>query len=189
MKSLIDKARSSLLRLVEGYPVVLGALVIYGYYLVISLDFFSRHREKTGLLAMFLQFDSLILLWGVVFALVELQKFHKEKKAQEQWHRDLYSAFERQRIALTSLDQICEMVNDRINNPLSIISLSASSLRRHWQTDDGLVHEIEKMEGGIKRVQEIMIGLESYHAKKIVKLSKGIMNDSLAEPNAGKATI
>ena len=181
MKSLSRNIKKSVLHILDTYPVVIGALLIYGYYLAVSVDFFTNYGEKRGLLSMFLQFDSVILIWGVVFALIQLQKFHKEKKQEEEWHRGLYSAFERQRLALSSLDQICDLMNDRINNPLSVISLSTSSLRRQMQEDHSLSREVEQLEGSIRRIQEVMIGLESYYAKKIVKLSRDIMAD--AAPN------
>jgi len=80
--------------------------------------------------------------------------------------------FEHQRLELATLDDVTDLLNDRINNPLSMISLSTSSIRERISGDHTLAVEIDQIETALKRVQEVMMGLQSYHARKIVKLSK-----------------
>ena len=167
--------------ILEKYAVLLGAVLIYAYYLVLTLDLFEHHEEKTGFLSMFLQFDSLILMWGVVFVLVQLKKVRTQKKRGEDRKNTLLERFEYQQLQLATLDDISTMLNDRINNPLTVISLSAGSLRERTARDHELAHEVEKIESALKRVQEVMMGIQTYHTKKIIKLSRQLMEEGKAE--------
>ncbi|MDH4069178.1 MAG: hypothetical protein OEV30_02020 [Ignavibacteria bacterium] len=159
----------------DKYTILVGAILIYAYYLVLALDLFERHEQKRELLSLFLQFDSLILMWGVIFVLVQLKKIKQVKKDGEEKQKALLASFQRQHLQLASLDDISEMLNDRINNPLTVISLCAGSLRKRTGRNDDMGDEIDKIEGGLKRVQEVMMGIQSYHTKKIVKISRALM--------------
>jgi len=176
MKAWIASSWNTGREFMEKYGIVVGALGIYGYYLLVSLNLFSHQKMKGGLLSLFLQFDSLILMWGVMYVVVQLQKYRKEKTDQEKEQQNLYMSYERQRIQLTSLDEITEMLNDKINNPLSIISLSTGSLRRKTERDSELGAYVERIESALKRVQEVMVGVHGYHAKKIVRISKEVID-------------
>ncbi len=172
MSRPLSKIRQKSGPFLEKYSILLGALFIYGYYLVISVDLFAQRNERKGFLDLFFQFDSLLLMWGIIYLVVQLQKYRKERKEEEERQRNLLKEFEHQRLELATLDDVTDLLNDRINNPLSMISLSTTSIRDRIQGDNVLVQEIEQIESALKRVQEVMMGLQSYHAKKIVKLSK-----------------
>jgi len=166
----------------EKYSMVLGVLFIYGYYLFTSLDLFTQHKAKTGFLDLFFQFDSLLLMWGVVYLVVQLQKYRKERREEEDRQRALRAALEHQMLQLASLDKISDTLNDRINNPLSIISLSVSSLREKTSSDSDLAQDVETIEGSLKRIQEVMMNIQAYHTKKIMKLSKESIGVERVEP-------
>jgi len=173
----IDRVRKFIARIVERYTILLGAIAIYGYYLVLALDLFERHEQKTGFLSIFLQFDSLLLMWGVIFVLVQLKKIRTERKRGEKKKNSLLHRFQRQQLQLATLDDISDMLNDRINNPLTMIALSANSLRQRTTHQGELATQVENIEGALKRVQEVMMGIQSYHTKKIVKLSRELMEE------------
>ncbi len=182
MKQPTRKLTETLFGFLEKHMIVAGALVIYGYYLVLTLDLFHHQEKKTELLSLFLQFDSLLLMWGVIFVFVQLQKIRKERKEGEHQQRTLLHHFQEQQLQLDSLDDISGMLNDRINNPLSVISMSAGSLRGKSLRGGTLDEEVEKIEGALKRVQEVMMGIEAYHTKKILKLSRHMLQDEDPAP-------
>ncbi len=177
MKQRASRITGIIVRFVERHLIIVGALLIYVYYLVLTLDFFEHHEEKREFLTMFLQFDSLLLMWGVIFVFVQLQKYRKERKDGEHQQRTLLHRFQEQQLQLASLDDISDMLNDRINNPLTLIALSAGSLRGKTNRDNDLAAEVDKIESGLKRVQEVMMGIQSYHTKKIIKLSRQMMEE------------
>jgi hypothetical protein len=156
----------------DKYSIVVGALFIYGYYLFVSLDLFSAVQTKTGLLDLVFQFDSLLLMWGLVYLLVHLQRYHKAKREEEERQKKLLLELERQRLELSTLDEITEVLNDKINNPLSIISISTGSIRERLQADNELVNDIDRMESALRRVQEVMVSLQTYQTKKVMKISR-----------------
>ena len=180
MRQPINNLVTPVLRFFEKHTIVAGALFVYGYYLLLTLDLFNHQEEKRGLMSLFLQFDSLLLIWGVIFAFVQLQKFRKQREDGEQQQRTLLHRFQEQQLQLASLDDISDMLNDRINNPLSVISLSAGSLRGRTNRDSDLADELDRIESALKRVQEVMMGIQSYHTKKIIKISRLMMEEEAA---------
>jgi len=180
MKQTASRFTGIIVRFIERHTIIVGALVIYAYYLVLTLDLFENQAEKRELLTLFLQFDSLLLMWGVIFVFVQLQKYRKERKDGEHQQRTLLHRFQEQHLQLASLDDISDMLNDRINNPLSVISLSAGSLRGRTNRDSDLAAEVDKIDSALKRVQEVMMGIQSYHTKKIIKLSRQMMDEDEA---------
>jgi len=183
MKQIASRFTRTIIRFIERHTIIVGALFIYAYYLVLALDLYEHQKEKQELLTLFLQFDSLLLMWGVIFVFVQLQKYRKERKDGEHQQRNLLHRFQEQQLQLSSLDDISDMLNDRINNPLSVISLSAGSLRGRTNRDSNLADEVDKIESALKRVQEVMMGIQSYHTKKIIKLSRQMMEEgNTSEP-------
>ena len=181
MRSILDNITGVVVRFVERHAIIVGAVVIYAYYLILTLDLFEHQSEKRELLSLFLQFDSLLLMWGVIVVFVQLQKFRKERKEGEKHQRTMLHRFQEQQLQLVSLDDISDMLNDRINNPLSVISISAGSLRGRTVHDNALSAEIDKIEGSLKRVHEVMMGIQSYHTKKIIKLSRQMLDEDSAQ--------
>ena len=177
MKQILSKIRATVVQFVERHTIIVGAVVIYAYYLIVTLDLFEHQAEKRELLSLFLQFDSLLLMWGVVFVFVQLQKFRREREVGEKQQKTLLHRFQEQQLQLASLDDISDMLNDRINNPLSVISLSAGSLRKRTIIESELAHQVDVIESSMKRVQEVMWGIQSYHTKKILKISKQMLDE------------
>jgi len=190
MTSLESKARTQVLGFVEKYSIVIGALLIYGYYLVLTLDLFSWGGEPKELLGLVLQFDSLLLMWGALYVGVQLQKYQKQSREGREYQKTLLMRFQHQQLQLASLDDISDVLNDRINNPLSVISLSAGALRGKTRSDSELDPEVDKIETALKRIQEIMMGIQSYHTKKILNISRELLTEggidaSLPNPRYG----
>ena len=177
MKLIFSKITATVVQFVERHTIIVGAVVIYAYYLIVTLDLFEHQAEKRELLSLFLQFDSLLLMWGVVFVFVQLQKFRRERQKGDKQQRTLLHRFQEQQLQLASLDDISDMLNDRINNPLSVISLSAGSLRKKTTVDNELARQVDVIESAMKRVQEVMWGIQSYHTKKILKISRQMLDE------------
>jgi hypothetical protein len=177
MTATLSRVIAAIVGFVQRHTIIVGAVVIYAYYLVLTLDLFEHQSEKSELLSLILQFDSLLLMWGVIFVFVQLQKFRHEKKEGEKHQRTLLHRFQEQQLQLASLDDISDMLNDRINNPLSVISLSAGSLRKRTNRDTVLSDDVDRIESALKRVQEVMMGIQAYHTKKIIKLSREMLDE------------
>jgi len=158
-------------KLVNDYPAVATAVVIYLYYLVTSLDFFEHAREKKSLLDYVLQFDSLIWMWLAAAAFLQLQKY-KKRQQQETEKRMVYQhEIKLQQVQNDMLNDVTALLQDSINNPLAIISLKMQEMRRKFDTDEDLLRSLESVEGALRRIEHTVRDLKSYEMQKMMKAS------------------
>ena len=68
---------------VDKYSILVAAIVIYGYYLITSIDLIKNNGGQKGFLDYLLQFDSLILLWVIGVVFIQLQKYRKQRKEED----------------------------------------------------------------------------------------------------------
>jgi len=87
---------------IEKYFILIAAVVIYGYYLLTSINLMEHSDSKKGLLDYVLQFDSLILMWVIAAVFVQLQKYRRERREEAEYRQKIQLEFERQRIHLQS---------------------------------------------------------------------------------------
>lgn len=153
----------------NDYMVVVSAVVIYLYYLLASIDLFGHADEKQSFFDYVLHFDSLIWMWMVTAALLQIQKYRKHQREQDE-HRQLYqNELERQQIQNEFLDEVTALLQDNINNPLAIISLKTHELRRKFENDEEMIRWIENIEGATKRIEQTIRDLKGYQSQKMIQ--------------------
>jgi signal transduction histidine kinase len=156
-------------RFLDRYSIIVAAVVIYGYYLLTSIDLLQTPTQKRGFLDYFLQFDSLILLWIIAVVVIQLQKYRKERKEEEEYRRKIELEFERQRIHLQLLDEITTLLQDNVNNPLAIISITTHTIRRKFETDDEMVQWLDRIDGSMQKIHATINDIKAYQTQKIVQ--------------------
>ena len=67
-----------------------------------------------------------------------------------------------------------QLLNHTVNNPLAIISVSASSIRERFEPDAEILAYLDSIEGALKRVREVMADFKSYKTTKIVNSLRSI---------------
>ena len=167
------KAFFLLLRnILNNYPVVVAAVAIYGYYLFTSINLFAHIKEKKSLFDYIVQFDSLIWMWLAVAALLQIQKYRK-RQLEETEEKQLYRReLERQKIQNELLNDITSLLQDNINNPLTIISLRVQELRRRIGNDREMMGWMESIEGAMRRIQQTVRDLKAYELQRMVDASE-----------------
>jgi signal transduction histidine kinase len=153
----------------DRYSIIVAAVVIYGYYLLTSIDLLQQSTEKKTFLDYFLQFDSLILLWIIAVVVIQLQKYRKERKAEDDYRRKIELEFERQRIHLQLLDEITTLLQDNVNNPLAIISITTHTIRRKFEADDEVIQWLDRIDGSMQRIHATINDIKAYQTQKIVQ--------------------
>lgn len=139
MPSIFSKTWKPIRDFLEKYFILVAAIVIYGYYLLTSINLMEHSSAKKGFLDYVLQFDSLILMWVIAAVSIQLQKFRKEKKDEETNRQRIHLEFERQRIHLQLLDEITALLQDNVHNPLAVISITSHTIRRKFENDDEIL--------------------------------------------------
>ncbi len=162
------KVQKQVYGILDRYGIVLAGAIIFAYYLWSALDMFSTTHARWGFQGYFFQFDSLILLWLLLVAGMKLHDYRKKQEAEQESHRKIALEYERQRIQLGLLDDVTTLLTDAINNPLAVISLSAGSIRERFASDDEVLTCLDRIDGALRRMREVLTDFHNYEAKKIM---------------------
>jgi signal transduction histidine kinase len=155
--------------IVDRYGVLLAGLSIFAYYLWTAVDLFdSTHPRKTFQGYLF-QFDTVIVLWILLVVWVKMYQYRKKHREQEEKNRLIVIEHEKQQMRLDVLDDVTAHLTDAINNPLSIISLSAGSLRDRFSADRDVTSFLDRIEGALRRLREVIVDFQRYQTRKIMK--------------------
>jgi len=169
MKNTLLKIWKPTISFLDRYSILVAAVVIYGYYLLTSIDLLQHPQTKRSFLDYVMQFDSLILLWVIAVVIIQLQKYRKERKEQDVYREKIQMEFERQRIHLQLLDEITSLLQDNVNNPLAVISITSHTIRRKFEADDEILVWLDRIDSSLQRVHATINDIKSYQTEKIVK--------------------
>ncbi len=167
----------------ERYSILVAAVVIYGYYLITSLDLLQQPNVKRTFLDYVLQFDSLILMWVIAVVVIQLQRYRKERKEEDEHRRRIELEFERQRIHLQVLDEITTLLQDNVNNPLAIISITTHTIRRRFESDEEIIGWLDRIDASMQRIHTTINDIKAYQTQKI------ITSTLAASPEKSTATV
>ncbi|MFN0159155.1 MAG: hypothetical protein ACKVRP_13925 [Bacteroidota bacterium] len=168
MKLFKTAAWKAFARFIDRYSILVAAVVIYGYYLITSLDLLQQPNVKRTFFDYLLQFDSLILLWIIAVVVIQLQKYRGQKKEEDEHRKRIEMEFERQRIHLKVLDEITTLLQDNVNNPLAIISITTHSIRRRFEADDEILGWLDRIDASMQRIHTTINDIKAYQTQKIV---------------------
>lgn len=163
---------------IERYPVLIAALVIYLYYLLTSVNFFEHHNEKQGILDYVMQFDSLFFLWLAAAALLQLQKIRKAHKQEEEHRRNVERVLDRQQIYSSLINDITMLLQDNVNNPLAIISVTTQEIRRRFESDKEILRWLDRIDGAMNRIHNTIRDLQAYEAQKMIEASTNSLKET-----------
>lgn len=160
---------------VEKYPVIIAAIVIYLYYLLTSISLFRRPEEYKTFLDYLMEFDSLFFLWLAAAALLQVQKVRKAYKKEENQRRSIERAFDKQQIYSTLVKDITMLLQDNVNNPLAVISVTTQEIRRRFETDKDIIRYLDRIDGAMKRIHNTIRDIQSYEAEKLIESTQDIL--------------
>ena len=137
---------------IDKYSIVVSGVVIYLYFLLSSFDMLRSREVARGPLDFILQFDSLILMWVIAVVVIQLAKYRKQTREQEVYRQKVQLEYDRQRTKLQVLDDITSLLQDNINNPLAIISVSSQNLHRKHENDSETIGWLDRIDSALQRV-------------------------------------
>jgi len=177
MKTATMKVLGFFRKIIEDYPVILAALVIYLYYLFTSLNLFHHESERRSFTDYFLQFDSLFFLWLAAAALIQLQRMRKSYKKEETNRREIERVLDRQQIYSGLVKDITMLLQDNVNNPLAIISVTTQEIRRKFESDQEIIRWLDRIDSAMKRIHNTIRDLQAYEAQKLIETSNQLLKD------------
>ena len=169
MNGTANKLGARIKAFIERYPIVVAAVVIYLYYLTASVDFFKHRTEKQSLLDYILQFDSLFFLWVAIAAILQMYTMKKAHKVDEERRREMEHVLDQQQIRKQVVDDFTLLLQDNVNNPLAVISVSSQEMRRRYERDPDTLRNLERIDGAVYRITNTIRDLQLYEAQKIVE--------------------
>jgi signal transduction histidine kinase len=113
----------------------------------------------------------MILLWVIAAVVIQLQRYRKQTREQEEYRQKVQLQFDRQRTKLNVLDEITSLLQDNINNPLAIISVSSQNLHRKHEGDAETIGWLDRIDGALQRVHTTINDIKAYQTQKIVQES------------------
>lgn len=174
--------------ILDKYGIVIAGVIIFAYYLWATLDWFGTSIGRRGFQGYFFQFDSLILLWLLLVAGMKLHQYRKKEKEENENLRRIALEHELQKMRAKLLDDVTTMLSDAINNPLAVISLSTGSIRERFSSDIEIMAFVDRIEGALKRMQEVLTQFQHYQSRQILFPSHNFSADSMESQKAVTAT-
>ena len=172
------KLRPGIYRTLEKYGLVLAGIVIFAYYLWSTIDLFATYKVHRDSKEYFFHFDSLILLWLLLFIGWKFYQHKKKEKEERDQSRRIALEVERQKMRLDLLDEVTALLSDTVNNPLALISVSAESIRTRFAADRDVLAFLDVIDGALKRMREVLTDFHTYHMKKIIKSFQALPSDA-----------
>ena len=150
-------ALSSLKGLCEKYPAVVLGYFLVGYSSIAIVRMLLR--AKKGYLFfedLYDVFSALPFMWLLALSIVQI--IHERSRLRQIQNELAREQLQRQitEIQLSALKQAEKVLQHDINNPLAIIALSLSHLKRAVQVDRDLVDETADIECASQRIGSVL---------------------------------
>ena len=120
-------------------------------------------------------------MWIIAVVVIQLQKYRRERKEQEDHRRMIEMEFQRQRIHLQVLDEITTLLQDNVNNPLAIISITTHTIRRKFEADEEILGWLDRIDSSMQRIHTTINDIKAYQTQKIVEESSSLHKSSEPE--------
>jgi hypothetical protein len=73
---------------------------------------------------------------------------------------------DRQRIHLQLLDEITSLLQDNVNNPLAVISISSHTIRHKFETDEETLGWLDRIDASLQHVHTTINDIKAYQMQK-----------------------
>jgi len=171
----LKKIWQKIKELFDKYPVIFAAVFIYLYYLLTSVNFFSHAKERQSFLDYVMDWDSLIFLWIAAAALLQVQRLRKSQAAAEDSRRTMERVLDKQQMYSSLVNDITSMLQDSVNNPLALISVTTQEMRRRFETDPEIMRWLDRIDGAMQRIHHTIRDLQAYEAQKLLESTQEVV--------------
>ncbi len=183
MASLTKRVWNTTRTLIDKYPIIIAAVVIYLYYLMTTMNLFAHKAERHSVMDYVMEFDSLFFLWIAAAALLQVQRIRKAYKKEEEQRHNVERVLDRQQIYNQLVNDITMLLQDNVNNPLAIISVTTQEIRRRFEQDSEILRWLDRIDGAMTRIHHTIRDLQAYEAQKMIESSKELLHQEAPKKN------
>lgn len=183
------KSQSRAYDLLDKYGILLAGVLIFGYYLWSALDLFAHADVRRNFNGYFFQFSSVLLLWGLLYLGAKVLEIKRKQREENERNAAIAKEFERRKMQLEVLDDVSHLLNDTVNNPLAIISVSSASIREQFEPDSEVFAYLDRIDGALARVKEVLQNFKSYETSKIVNSIQKAGNRKTKSPEENGTSV
>jgi signal transduction histidine kinase len=160
-----------ILNLAKKYPIIVVGIVIYLYYLLTSVNLFETRHEKRTFIDYVMQFDSLFFMWIAAVIYIQMQKVRKDNSIETTRRFEIEKQFEIQKVHTKVINEITSLLQDNVNNPLAIISITSKEMRRKFETDADIIRWLDRIDSSMQRISNTIRDIQLYQTQKMVEES------------------
>jgi signal transduction histidine kinase len=172
-KKIWEKSKN----VIDRFPLIFAGLAIYLYYLFTSVDLFEHHDESRSFFDYILQFDSLFFMWLATAAFLQVQKYRKAHSKEVERLREVERVLDKQKIYDQLLGDITMLLQDQVNNPLAVISVTSHEIRRKFEKDNEIMRWLDRIDGAVQRIENTVRDIHAYEARKMIETTHASLNE------------
>ncbi len=154
----------------EKYPVIIAALIIYGYYLGTTLNFFQRSDVTEMRFVDFIfQYDSLIFLWIIAYIFIRAENLRREYLKDKQTMKSYLTEAEKSKIASGVVAGVIRQIEDRVNNPLTVIAAYTDEIRHKLSGENEIEKKLDHIDLLLQRIHISIKDVSVYQTQTLLE--------------------
>jgi signal transduction histidine kinase len=84
---------------------------------------------------------------------------------------------DKQKIYDQLLGDITMLLQDQVNNPLAVISVTSHEIRRKFEKDNEIMRWLDRIDGAVQRIENTVRDIHAYEARKMIETTHASLNE------------
>lgn len=163
-----NKVLRKIWSLIESYPVIVAAIIIYLYYLLASMYVFKQSTGHQTVVDYLMNYNSLFFMWLAAAALIQIQRIRKSYKVESGRRHQVEKVLLQQKIYSQLVNDITLLLQDNVNNPLAVIAVTTQEMRRRFEADSDILRWLDRIDGAMQRIHNTIRDIQAYESQKMI---------------------
>lgn len=173
----LPSAWQSVKAFIVRYPAVLSGYIIYAYLFLCILRFFILVQAgEASLIRTYETFIAVPFLWLLSFSLVKVIEIRARLHDSETHRQKAQLELDAKHLQLATLRQVVRGLQDKVNNPLSVIAMSADKIEQSLPDHPPVIAAAEDIRHSVHRISEALQTFQASEEYHVSDLGSGIGN-------------
>jgi len=140
------------------YPAVLSGYIIYLYLFFATLDFYQDVKERAPrhITDYFQNFDALIWMWLLAWALVKVIEYRTKVQTHEKKEFEHQQELKLRQMQLNTMQEVIRALQHDINNPLTIILAYLRRAEKAAANSPEILENLAEVKSGAERIAKCL---------------------------------